>query len=246
MLSRVLKDNNVVMDNHCLTLDKVKISEDKLGLKIVTNDKALQKDNEILLQARIKAHKMIENAEEKINRMMLDATKKIKEELDQARKTGREQGFAAGKTEAKEEIRLAADELMQLISSIEAEKKAVFSGYENGLKDLSLAIAHKIIDAELKKNEELFLSIYAKAVKEYNEEDWVKITISEFEADFVTTNAELLLSMTKGAKDIKIEVLQNAPRGTCIIETPLSVIDASVSIQLRKLEESFANIGMSV
>ena len=82
-------------------------------------------------------------------------------------------------------------------------------------------------------------------MKHYNGQERLKVIVSEYEAEFMTSNADTLLKMTRGAKDIEIQVLENAPRGTCIVETPLSIVDASVETQFNRLKDSMVDIEKS-
>jgi flagellar assembly protein FliH len=244
-LSKVLKDMDIVIDSPCLVLDRANDTEKAKGaLRSIETDKAHTKDNKLLLQARIQSHQIIENAKEQADIILANAASKAKDEYEGARIKGYAEGVAQGKQEARKMAAASVAELKSLIRAMDGQKQSIMKEYEEDLKNLVLDTAKKIIDLQLEKDDQLFLSLYQKAVRQYNEQEWVKISVSEFEAEFVTTNAQTLLSMAKGATDLQIQVLPDMPRGTCIVETPISIIDASVTTQLLKLEESFSNLSV--
>lgn|GEM_PF-3371790 len=248
-MSKIFKDSDVVLDKqqHFLILDVVLESEDcNEALKLLPYDKTQKKNTEALSQARAKAQKIIENANEFAKKIIQNATQKAQKEYEHAQKIGFENGFLEGKQKAENEMKAAMEELITLNAAMEEERKTIICKYEEELKELALDIAKKVINTELEKNDSLFISLYNNAVKQHSEQKWLKVTVSQFEAEFATSNAELLLSMVKGAQDIKFSILANAPRGTCIVETPLSITDTSVQTQLHKLEESFLNADLAV
>jgi len=249
LLSKVFKDNDVIVEDYSLLLDSIKKDEKKyLHLRNMPCDETAVKEDEILWQARLKAYKMIENAAECADKIIVSANQKVREETEQAQKKGYAdglakglaKGLAEGKEEALAQVRTALNELGGMLKTLEEEKGALLHKNESELKELVLLIVKKIIDTELAENDGLFLSIYKNAIEQYNEHEWIKVTVSDYEAQFATSAADLLLSMAKGAKDIKIEIDQAAPRGACVIETPLSIVDAGVDTQLSKLKEILA------
>ena len=243
LLSKVFKDSDIVLENYCLVLDNIQDNGKPFGgAKIVSYDR---KPEEILWQAKLKAYKLIENAAEYSNKIIRNADQKAYEELATAQKIGYEEGFKAGKEENEKKMASLISEFKNLIATIEEEKNAILERNETELKDLALNIAKKVVDKELESNQESFLSIYNNAVKHYNGQERLKVIVSEYEAEFMTSNADILLKMTRGAKDIEIQVLENAPQGTCIVETPLSIVDASVETQFNRLKDSMVDIEKS-
>jgi len=246
-LPRIFKDSDVILDKHFLVLDVVLENEEYNDVTKIINYEINQKKNtEIIWQARAKAQKIIENANEFAKKIMENATQKAQKEFERSQKIGYENGYLAGKEEAKNEMKTALNDFLMLNSALEKERETILCKYEDELKELALDIAKKVIDTELEKDDSLFISLYNNAVKQHSEQKWLKVTVSEYEAEFATSNAELLLSMVKGAEDIKFSILANAPRGTCIVETPLSITDTSVQTQLHKLQESFINADLAV
>jgi flagellar biosynthesis/type III secretory pathway protein FliH len=232
------------MDSHSSVLGRIKENENtKEKLQEIEANQVWKRDHKIFLQARIQSHRLIESASEQANDIIKNAKNKAKEEYKQAEKSGYEAGFAQGRQKAQEEIQSTVEQIKDLLKVIDEQKQAVLRKHESNLKNLSLEIAQKIIETQMELDDHLFLSLYEKAIQKYNEQEWVKISVSNFEADFVTTNSQLLLSMAKGAKDLQIKILPNAPQGTCIVETPLSVVNASVCTQLHKLETAFSDVG---
>ena len=91
-------------------------------------------------------------------------------------------------------------------------------------------------------NDSAFINIYNNSIKDISNQEWLKISVSGHESIFASKNADLLVSMVKGAKYIDIIRLDDAPLGTCIIETQQGVINSSVDIQLSKINDAFSKL----
>lgn len=237
-LSKVFKDSDIVIENYYLMLDSIINNENmQAPLRTLPPEPSLGKREEVLWQAKLKAHQLIKNGMECANNIILDAKQKAREELETARKNGYEEGYLTGQQKGEQMVQAGLQELQALLCSIEKAKAEYFAQYEEQLKELALGIAKKVIDSELKNDSSRFLSIYQNAVKQSGKPEWVKLVVAEQEAEFATASASLLMSLTEDTKDLQVIVSGEASPGTCVVETPSSVIDASVDTQLSQLRE---------
>ena len=205
-----------------------------------------EKYEELLWRARNEAREIVEKADQVSKRLMDNAAQKAKIERKNAQELGYAEGLKKGREEALAMTKTAISELQLLLQSIEKEKEAVLKKHEDDLQELALGIARKVIDSELQKDDKAFLSIYKNAVQELSGQEWVKVSVSEFDKEFATSNSELLKSMVRGAKSIKVIVLEGAPRGTCVVETPQSIADAGVETQIARIKEAFMTLSVPV
>lgn len=243
-MSNIFKDDDIVVENYCFILDCIKKDEEAYeSIKSMPYDQALKRKEEILCQARIKSQQLIQNAVACAADILNDAKKKAQEEFVLAQNAGFEEGLRQGKEAAEMKIMKPYNDLRLLINSIEEKKVEIFNDYENELKELALSVAKKVIDINLEKDDSLFLNIFNNAVKEYKKLEWVKVTVSGYESSVAVTRTDKLLELAKGATDIDIKIFEDAPRGTCIIETPHSIVDASVDTQLQRIKNILLETG---
>lgn len=194
-------------------------------------------------QARTDAFEIIAEAEKTAQGIKLSMINKMKTELETAQKNGYEMGFNLGKEEALAQNQETLRELKNLLDTLDMQKTAIINDYGTQIRDLAISIAAKLINKEFDDNNEAFINIYKNAVKDFNNQEWIRITVSDYESEFVTANADLLTSMVKGAKYLDIVKLGGAPRGTCIVETAQGIIDASLEVQIERIREVFAEVG---
>jgi len=197
-------------------------------------------------RAKNEAEEILHDAEEASQALMEGARQKIIAELQAARESGHREGLEKGREEVMRATKQGMTELETLLRELEEKQEQILRAYEEDLYKLALDVAEKIIGIELESNAEAFLGIYRNALQELSGAETIRLTVSEYDADFVTANAELLRSMVKDAKEIKIVTREKAPRGTCIIETPQAIVDAGVDTQLSKIDGAFTDSRMAV
>lgn len=240
-LSNLLKHSVIIVDGVRYCLFDTQENAERNDIKSAEIDDSIDKKHEKLLwRARADAFKIVEEAERFYKIMVRNAEEKAKSNLNEAKEIGYAEGFQKGKEEADILMREKLSELSELISVIERQKEEILQKYEESLKDLALSVAKRVIETELQSGDEAFLSLYKNAVQEIGKQEWIKLTVSENEEKFATSNSELLRSMVKGAKSIKIITLEDASIGTCIVETPQGIIDSSAETQLELINEAFS------
>jgi flagellar assembly protein FliH len=246
-LSKVFKDGDIIMGSGYYLIDEGAFRRDAGASPAQEGSGAVsEKREEPLWRSRADAREIIEKAQQ-ISRKILESTvEKAKTEEKNAEEAGYSNGFEAGRQEAANRIKTELEELVTLVDSLDRQKEAILARYQDDLKDLALGIARKIIDTELETGDRAFISMFQKAVQEMNGQEWVKVTVSDFEAAVATSNAEFLRALVRNAKKITIVPVEGAPRGTCVIETPQCIADAGVDTQLARLREAFSDMPVPI
>jgi flagellar assembly protein FliH len=194
-----------------------------------------------LAEADREAQEIINSAKMYASKIRLFARKKAELEYEESKSAGFREGYEAGKEIALRENNDNVEELKRLLKLLDDTKAAYIENTRQELINLTFEIAEKIIGAKLDKNDSTFISIFKNAVKDLTAQKWVKLSVSEQDYEFATENAELLRKFISGAETIEIDIFDNAPEGTCIIETNEKILDASVKTQLESLYNAVAN-----
>jgi flagellar assembly protein FliH len=194
-----------------------------------------------LAEADKQAQEIINSAKIYASKIRSFARKKAEIEYEEAKTAGFKEGYEAGKEIAVRENNNNVEELKQLIKKLDNTKITYIEDTKQELLNLTFKIAEKILGEKLDKNEGSFISVFKNAVKDLTAQKWVKLSVSEFDYKFSTANADLLKNLISGAESIDIEVVEKAPKGTCIIETSEKILDASVNTQLESLYNAVVN-----
>lgn len=198
--------------------------------------KSLRESEEILSNARIQSEQMKQEA------------------WDKGKQEGYEQGYGEGydegyrKAYADMTVKMQAQfdtdilEMKTIIESVELQKNKVLEAYIDELKQICLAVAEKIILTSLKSSGEVIKRMILSATDKIKKTQWAKIFISKKDSDLlVLSDAQLLKELSHLSDNLKIVVMENEEQGTCILELPHEIIDASVNTQLENIKDILNN-----
>lgn len=230
------------------TVDAEEPDEDEEEEEEVEEEKDAKEQYEELLEAE---KKIVAEAEEQAKRILDDAHKQADILRQKAFTEGHEEGVEAGFKKAHDEQREFLDqEIRQLqanasevMRSISIEKTKLLEQYVDDLKKISLAIAEKIIQTSLQSSGDIVKRMILAATDKITKKQWAKIYITKCETGIsMEVDAEFLDALSKLSDNIKIITMDNGEEGTCIIELPDEIIDASVSTQLENIKDILNNV----
>ena len=175
--------------------------------------------------AQIQAEKILEDArrqaEDYLVRRQMEAEQEAEQVRQQAQSEGYRQGYAEG-------LRQAGVE-----GQAELQKET-----RGELCELSLAIAEKVIHVSLNSSSEVVARMIQVATEKLKRREWVHIYVGGCAAKEVSAITPELMTALAGLSDhIKIIPLSDDEAGTCIIEMPDEIIDASASTQLKNIRD---------
>ena len=215
---------------------------------------SLVMDVEKYREEKIQLMKELEETREAVRRLLEDSRIEAEQIKNQARDEGREigeregyeKGYIDGYEKAQQEVektlKKEADELLlelrDLIASVEQKKREMLEQYKDDLRDIAISIAEKIIRVSLKSSGDIIKRMIISATEGIMSKEWVKIYIARCDAEMaVNVDSMLINSISYVSDHIKIIVMENEAPGTCILEFPDKVIDASTNTQIENIKE---------
>lgn len=198
-----------------------------------------------------RANEILEEAERRAEQLLADSRDQADILRQKAFRDGYEEGRQEGTREAYDEQRRLLDqEIRQLqtnaadvIQSVSIEKTKLLEQYVDDLKRISLAVAEKIIQTSLQSSGDIVKRMILAATDKITKKQWAKIYITKCDTGIsMDVDTEFLDAMSKLSDNIKIITMDNGEDGTCIIELPDEIIDASVSTQLENIKDILNNV----
>ena len=111
------------------------------------------------------------------------------------------------------------------------------------LKRISLTVAEKVIQTSLQSSGDVVKRMILAATDKITKKQWAKIYITKCDvAVSMDVDTEFLDKLSKLSENIKIVTMDNGEEGTCIIELPDEIIDASVGTQLENIKDILNNV----
>ena len=198
--------------------------------------------------AQIQADAILAEAQQEANKLrekaMADLEAELGELRNQAHTEGYQAGFAEGMAEGRQEARL---QLEQMAAEQEKEVAAflkdavrvrdqLLEDSKQDLKELALAIAEKVIHVSLKSSGDILIRMIESATAKRRRCEWVQVYIADRDARAsANTVPELTEALSRLSDRVRVIPMTGDESGTCKIEMPDEIIDASVSTQLDNL-----------
>ncbi|MDR3317319.1 MAG: HrpE/YscL family type III secretion apparatus protein [Puniceicoccales bacterium] len=196
---------------------------------------ANSKANEVIDSANQNAAQIIDEANAKSKAILDEALHKRTQIFEEAKKyyegeakRGYDDGYATGKAE-----------LSQKLAELTVKNKENICYLESSVVGLVLKVLQRVIGDFDKK--ELIVSIVRQALKMVKNQQDAVLKVSPQDSQAVRDHLQEILS--DGVVDY-LEVIADSRLnpGTCILETDVGVIDASLDIQLEAITNAFKKI----
>jgi type III secretion system HrpE/YscL family protein len=173
-----------------------------------------------VVDARVRGHQIVRQAEQEAARIIEDAN-------EQAQET-RQHGFEEGKQEALARYTKDITQALLKIQQMEADMEPTYIG-------LIRTCVEKIIDGELRLHPDAIVGVVRNALRDARQQREIMVRVHPSDAESLQKNKPRLLEMLARAQTIEIRPDESVRRGGCVVVTELGQIDASLERQLEAL-----------
>jgi len=207
--------------------------------------------------AQIQAEAILEDARRDAQRERDAAWEDFQKELEKvrqdARREGYDQGYAAGMAEGMRDARaqleeMAGEQTRAVEAFLEGAARArdrVLDESREELKDLALAIAEKVIRVSLKGSSDILRRMVESATEKKKRCEWAHIYVADCDVrGSASTIPELCNALRGISSRVRVVPMADDESGTCIIEMPDEILDASVSTQLGNIRDTLENASL--
>ncbi len=205
-------------------------------------------------KAREKAQEIIDSAKLQAEEILKKAKQEAQEIKEDALRNGRLEGYKAGvekgREEAYKEIKDTEgiksieylNEIKSVINSLSDEKEKILAQYKMSLVDIAITVAEKVIQVSLKTSGEIIERMIVSATERLASKEWVKIYISKTDAEMMIEGGlDIIHTLSNLSDNIKVIPMEKENQGTCIIEFPDEILDASANTQVENIREIISN-----
>ncbi len=203
--------------------------------------------------AHIEHLRQMQEQTQKETQELLDKAQHDAEIIRQeAQNQGYADGYAKGEAEAKADIiqtvGVKSHEFMEQIADeirqLSVEKDEIISTYKDELKNLAIAVAEKVIQVSLKSSGEIVERMILSATERLKAKEWVKVYISKTDAEMmIEADRDIVKILSHLSDHIRVVAMENEKQGTCILEFPDEIMDASVDTQMENIKEILNHFG---
>ena len=192
---------------------------------------------EILADARRDAERILQQARD-------DADREAENVFARARENGYQDGDTQGMAQAaqesaqlrEEQARRQEEEVHRFLEQAGAALDRQMDQSVADLRDLAMAVAEKVVCVSLKSSADVISRMIQTAIDKRKRKEWVHIYIAECDARRLTQMpAALSNALTALSDRVRIIPMADDESGTCVIEMPDEIVDASAATQLNNL-----------
>lgn len=198
--------------------------------------------------AQLQAEMITADARRQADELLQKARQDAQAEAEQARQAAEQSGYQdgyarglaqaleEGKAQRQEQATRQAAEIQRFLEKASAALDRQLDDNVGELRDLALAVAEKVISISLKTSGEVIGRMVQAAVDKRKRREWVHIYISESDARrMAQIPASLSAALAELSDRVRIIPMQGDEPGTCVIEMPDEIIDASAPTQLNNI-----------
>lgn len=210
---------------------------------------------EALRFAEVQAKAIVEDARREAEAIReqarIDAEAELQEQRRRAREEGYGAGFAEGMAQANEEGRLARerqaaeleDKVREFLEDAAREKAELLDSCKDEMKDMAVAIAEKVIRVSLRNSTDILMRMVDAATDTHKRCEWAHIYVADCDIKGkAKTIPELTAALSHLSDRVKVIPMADDESGTCIVELPDVILDASVSTQLGNIREVLSGV----
>ena len=202
--------------------------------------------------AQLQADSIVQDAKQQAEEILARARKEAEREAQEIREAAKREGFDQGLAEGltsgmaqameetariqNEKAEALAEDVQRFLEKAAARLDRQLDENVLELRDLAIAIAEKIVCVSLKSSESVIGKMIQTAVDKRKRREWAHIYIAESDVKRLTPiPASLSATLVALSDRVRIIPVADDEPGTCIIEMPDEIIDASASTQMNNL-----------
>ena len=156
------------------------------------------------------------------------------------RMKAQQEGLNKGAAKRVSEIDALMCRIEDTLNGMEAEIESWLEKYEKSLTMLTADIASKVLNQKIEQDDMVIVDLIRQAIEEFRNSEWISVTLSSNMKESITEIEQMLKQdVVNGRLDV---FTKDAPEGTCIIETPNGIVDASVGVQIENLKDVLKHI----
>lgn len=212
--------------------------------KIIKNDTMpKEKGNEVIDNSKAVVQEKEISKEEIMAQYIKEAEEQAKLQYEAEMKKAYEEGILKAQVEANNIVEQAKIEYENILNEVIKLKEETIAEYKKEIKDneeqivdLALDIAEKIINYEVNRTDEYIVSIVEDAVNRVANKKDVIVKLSTQDYYIIQANKKLLMTRVKGFGEIELVLDESLDVGSCIVDTPLGVIDGSIQVRMDNIQ----------
>lgn len=201
---------------------------------------------EMLDDAKKQADELLSSAQSEYEKVVQDAYDNAMEIMENAKNEGYSEGYKEGYDDGYKEGYSASEVLIEeaneLKNSAITHYEQIIQSSEASIIQLVLEITGRILQKELKEDDEVIFNLVKSGLKRLTQTSILKIRVSESDYINLVSTKKRILPLLDKVEDIQIIQDDSMNKGDCVIETDSGNIDSGIETQLNFVKATFEEL----
>ncbi|MDO7788367.1 FliH/SctL family protein [Desulforamulus aquiferis] len=193
---------------------------------------------ELISLARREAEQLVDAARKQAEQIMKEAQKEAELQGHSIKEQARQQGWQEGIDSSEAEADQIREQARQVLGQAWEIHRQTIDKMEGEVVDLALAIARRVVMAQLSVEPGTVMEIVREAVESVKNRPLVNIYVSEMDLEIIEKDKNKLLQGLPGKVELNILADAKVQPGGCRIETDQGQVDATMETRWREMIKS--------
>ncbi|WP_342429540.1 FliH/SctL family protein [Neobacillus sp. FSL H8-0543] len=235
MSSRLVKAFNVVAKNGQKVVGLPKLEP---MVEELLADQVVDQQKEDML---VEIEQFKEQAQQEVTEWLKREKESLRLQLEDEKRRGYEEGYQLGvedgRQHALEQVQFQVKKAADILELAYQEKAAIIQEADPFVIEMTVAIANKVLQQELKTDPDAILHIIKQRLAAVYETASISIGVAPEDFHFVQKQRQQLVAMDNGQVEIKVFPDYSIQQGGCIIRTSAGSVDARIDVQLTEIKK---------
>lgn len=163
-------------------------------------------------------------------------------EVKEREKAAYQEGYDAAKAEMAEDMAKKAADFEEAFVTLATERDKALASAQEGILNLSIRIAEKMLGAQLTANRSNLKSVLDEAFQKISSSDKVVIRANPADVPFARSVSQEFEQKFSSIRSVSVEEDHSLSEGSCILETDYGFVDARIPMKVSILTEAFKKV----
>ncbi|MGP4072250.1 flagellar assembly protein FliH [Piscibacillus sp. B03] len=192
--------------------------------------------------AKEKANEIINQAKEQADQILNEAKEKSQTLAEEAKEAGFSEGYEKGLQDARHEYETLINKAQEITNQAKVEHQSKIEEADQDILRIAVKCTEIILHQKLMEEPAAFVNIVKSAVRETIEQTDVTLKVHPNDYGLILDRKESIKEMFPKQVVLTIFPDQSLAEKTCIVESPVGTVDASLDTQLSQLEDRLINL----
>lgn len=197
---------------------------------------------EIRAAAQKEAEEIVRKAKDEAARTLNQAKTEAANTKDAAYKEGYDKGVQEGFTSGKDEEDRLISRVHKILDAVIKRREEILLETEEQIVDLVILMARKVVKVITKTQEGIISENVLSALKKVKSRGNVTIRVNTTDLKLTTEHIDDFIKQVEKIEGITVIEDGSIEKGGCIVDTDFGSIDAKISSQLSELEERILEV----